>query len=117
VSGFLREVGHRPERPARDPMGKAALFSEPAQPEATGEPTASEASAAAARSTDGRRPATVVIECSACGESTRVSYVEFALGNLPFSMWLPPLPALYFNRHMTCPACAQFAWVRAHWLA
>ena len=56
MSGFLRDVGQRPERPARDPLGKAALFS------------------------DVRQPGTLVVECGACGESTRVSYVDFALG-------------------------------------
>ena len=56
VSGYLRDVGQRPERPARDPLGKAALFS------------------------DVRRPGTLVVECGACGESTRISYVDFALG-------------------------------------
>jgi hypothetical protein len=109
VSGFLREVGHRPDRPARDPMGKAALFSDAAEPDLH--------VGGAHTRPDVRRPGTVVIECSACGASTRVSYVEFAVANLPFSMWLPPLPALHHNRRMTCPACAQFTWVRAHWLA
>jgi hypothetical protein len=94
MSGYLRDVGSRPARPARDPMGKAALFSD-----------------------DTRRPGTVVIECSACGVSTRISYAEFATASLPFSIWLPPLPALKFNRRITCPACAEWAWVRAHWLA
>ena len=93
MTGYLRDVGHRPDRPARDPMGKAALFS------------------------DARRPGTVLIECSACGSSTRISYVAFAAASLPFSVWLPPLPAIRFNRHLTCPACAQRTWVRAHWLA
>jgi len=92
VSGYLREVGRRPERPARDPMGKAALFS------------------------DTRRPGTVVIECSGCGASTRLSYVDFALNTLPFSLWLPPVPSIKYNRRMTCPACAEWTWVRAHWL-
>jgi hypothetical protein len=91
LSGYLRDVGHRPERPVRDPLGKAALFS------------------------DARQPGTVVIECSACGESTRLSYVDFALANLPFSIWLPPLPNLAYNRRMTCPSCTQWTWVRAHW--
>ena len=91
MSGFLRDVGQRPARPARDPLGKAALFS------------------------DVRRPGTLVVECGACGESTRVSYVDFALANLPFSVWLPPLPNLQFNRRMTCPACNEWTWVRAHW--
>jgi hypothetical protein len=93
VSGYLRDVGQRPARPARDPMGKAALFS------------------------DARRPGTVLVECSACTASTRMSYVDFALANLPFSVWLPPVPSLHYNRRMTCPACAQWTWVRAHWLA
>jgi hypothetical protein len=92
MSGYLREVGRRPERPARDPLGKAALFS------------------------DARRPGTLVVECQSCGESTRVSYFDFALANLPFALWFPPLPNLPFNRRMTCPACADWAWMRAHWL-
>jgi hypothetical protein len=92
MSGYLRDVGRRPERPARDPMGKAALFSEP------------------------RRPGTLVVECHSCGESTRVSYVDFVLANLPFAVWLPPLPNIPFNRRMTCPACSEWAWMRAHWL-
>jgi hypothetical protein len=93
VSGFLREVGPRPERPARDPLGKAALFS------------------------DARRPGTVVIECGTCGASTRVSYVDFAIDSLPFSIWLPPIPSIPYNRRMTCPACGEWTWIKAHWLA
>jgi hypothetical protein len=91
MSGYLRDVGRRPDRPARDPLGKAALFS------------------------DVRQSGTVVIQCGACGESTRISYLDFALANLPFSVWLPPLPNLPFNRRMTCPACNQWTWTRAHW--
>jgi hypothetical protein len=93
VSGYLREVGHRPAMPARDPMGKAALFS------------------------DTRQPGTVLLECSRCGASTRLSYVDFALNALPFSIWLPPVASIKFNRRMTCPACSEWTWVRAHWLA
>ena len=74
-------------------MGKAALFS------------------------DTRRPGTVLVECSSCGASTRESYVDFALGTLPFSLWLPPVAGIKFNRRMTCPACSEWTWVRAHWLA
>ena len=109
MSGFLREVGHRPERPDRDPMGKAALFSDAREAPA---PRGSDETGDARRTRG-----TVVIECSACGASTRVSYIDFALSSLPFSIWLPPLPALEFNRRMTCPACAEWTWVRAHWLA
>ena len=92
MSGYLRDVGPRPERPARDPLGKAALFS------------------------DVRRPGTLVIECSECGESKRVSYVEFVKANLPFAVWLPPLPNIPFNRRLTCPSCDEWTWTRAHWL-
>jgi hypothetical protein len=93
VSGYLREVGTRPAHTERDPMGKAALFS------------------------DTRRPGTVVVECNSCGASTRLTYVDFALSTLPFSLWLPPIPQIHFNRRMTCPSCAEGTWVRAHWLA
>ena len=41
---------------------------------------------------------------------------HFALAHLPFSMWLPPLRQLPYNRRITCPACTEWAWVRAHWL-
>jgi hypothetical protein len=93
MSGYLRDVGTRPARPARDPLGKAALFSD-----------------------DTRRPGTLVVECRHCGVSTRISYLDFVFANLPFAVWLPPLPNLPFNRKMTCPACDEWAWMRAHWL-
>jgi hypothetical protein len=108
VSSFLRDVSARPDRPERDPMGKAALFSDtPLETEAAREP----------KPADGRRPGTVVIECGSCGASTRVSYIDFAIDSLPFTIWFPPLRALHFNRRMTCPACAEWTWVRAHWLS
>jgi len=96
--GYLRDVGARPQRPARDPLGKAALFPE--------EPIAA----------DARRLGTLVVECRECGASTRVSYVDFVLANLPFAVWLPPLPNIPFNHRMSCPACDEWTWMRAHWL-
>ncbi len=93
MSGYLREVHSRPAHPERDPMGKAALFS------------------------DTRRPGTVLVECNSCGASTRLTYVDFALSTLPFSLWLPPIPSIRYNRRMTCPSCSEWTWVRAHWLA
>jgi hypothetical protein len=93
MSEYLRDVSPRPRRPARDPLGKAALFSD-----------------------EVRRPGTLVIECSGCGTSARMTYVDFALAHLPFSIWLPPLGQLPYNRRITCPACAQWTWVRARWL-
>ena len=90
----LREVGRRP-RSARDPEGKAALFSKPAPAKTAG-------------------PGTVVVECSACGASTPLSYTDFARANLPFALWLPPV-GIRFNHRMACPACHQRTWLRAHW--
>ncbi len=92
MSRYLREVGRRP---SRDPLGKAALFSD----------------------IEVRRPGTVVLDCSSCAGSTRVSYVDFARASLPFSMWLPRLRGIPFNRRMRCPECHEWTWMRAHWLA
>jgi hypothetical protein len=93
----------------RDPAGKAALFSHGAtplvlddQPELPPEP-------------EPRRAGTLVLECSSCEVQTRVNYLDFVLLNLPISVWLP-LPGLGYNRRMTCPACGQWTWLRAHWL-
>ena len=45
-----------------------------------------------------------------------MTYIDFALAHLPFSMWLPPLRQLPYTRRITCPACTEWTWVRAHWL-
>ena len=84
MSGFLREVGHRPERPARDPLGKAALFS------------------------DARRPGTLVVECSGCGESTRVLVRRLrARATCRSRCGCRRFRASPFNRRMTCPRAAS----------
>lgn len=95
-------------------MGKAALFSDPAA-DAPATPSALSSDDHAVHS-GAHRPGTVVVECGSCDASTRVSYIDFVIDSLPFTVWLPPLPALRFNRKMTCPACGEFTWVRAHWL-
>ena len=108
-AGNLRDLGGR--RRERDPSGKAALFSHGAPPlviEDEPEPPAVEPQA--------RRFGTLVVECSACDTSTRVTYLDFLLMNLPIGVWLP-LPGLEFNRRMTCPACGQWTWLQAHWFA
>lgn len=109
MSSNLRDVGGRGR--ARDPSGKAALFSHGAPPidVDNDEPVLDEDPAP-------RRPATLVVECSACDASTRVNYLDFVLLNLPVGVWLP-LPGLGFNRRMTCPACGQWTWLQAHWFA
>lgn len=92
-----------------DPQGKRALFTgarESPQPEAGSDGKAALYSAAT------RRPATLVVECSSCHGRSRVNYVDFALRQLPFTLWMP------WRRHsrlMTCPACGRRTWLAAHW--
>ncbi len=93
MSGNMRELPRRRNRAHRDPSGTAALFSPAPRP----------------------HPGTVVVECNACGDSTPVSYLDFARANVPIAVWLPPVPGLHFNRYMSCPACSRRTWVRAHW--
>lgn len=119
MTGNLRDTAPRPERARRDPTGKRALFS--AAPEAwPSAPAAAEVKTRPTRAAPRRppvppRPGTVVIECSACDRRTRIRYLDFALLNLPVGLWLP-IPGRRYNRRMTCPACNQWAWVRAAWL-
>jgi hypothetical protein len=108
VPSNLRDVGGRGR--ARDPSGKAALFSHGATPLVVDEEPAPPPEPA------GRKVGTLVVECSACETSSRVSYLDFVLLNLPIGVWLP-LPGLGFNRRMTCPACGRWTWLQAHWLA
>ena len=52
-------------------------------------------------------------ECSSCHGRSRVSYVDFTLRQLPFTVWTP------WRRHsrlMRCPACDRRTWLAAHWL-
>jgi hypothetical protein len=113
----LRDVGSG--RRHRDPAGKAALFSHGAPPLVVddADDVALTRTRVRAVEAEGRRKTgTLVVECSACGISSRVSYLDFLLLNLPVGVWLP-LPGLGYNRRMTCPACGQWTWLRAHWLS
>lgn len=75
----------------RDPMGKAALFSQ--------------------NSPDQGALGRLGLECSRCGRETPTSLRD-ALGLLlPFTLTLPKR----FHTFMTCPACGRRTWVRAHW--
>jgi|GraSoiStandDraft_54_1057290.scaffolds.fasta_scaffold116780_2 hypothetical protein len=98
----------------RDPQGKRALFT-------VGEGEAARAPVPAGGaegkvalySSATRRPGTLVVECSSCHGRSRVSYVDFTLRQLPFTVWTP------WRRHsrlMRCPACDRRTWLAAHWL-
>jgi hypothetical protein len=108
VTSHLRDL---PRQRRRDPSGKAALFSHGAPPITP----ADVAPEPPPRHVPKRRPATLVLECSACDARVRVTYVDFVLLNLPVGLWFP-LPGLHFNHRMTCPACGQWTWLRAKWL-
>ena len=110
---------HEPKaRRTRDPLGKAALFSEvPATAASTfaaPEPEGRGATQLFSRAT--ARPGTLVVDCSGCQRRTRVSYAEFAALHFPVWLWLPA-PTRPHRHWLRCPACHRFAWIRAGWLA
>jgi hypothetical protein len=111
-TGFART---RPAPRPRDPLGKAALFSEP-EPAADDVPP-EEAGRGVAHlfSRPEPRPGTVVVDCSGCGLQTRVTYAEFAALHFPLWLWAP-LPGRSHRHWLRCPTCHHFAWMRAHWL-
>ena len=119
MSDTLRPVTRRATRERHDPTGKAALFSGVGDfadpPPITDDDSDEHADGTDALYSAEWRPFTVAIECSACGRRTRLSLLDFALANLPVGLWFP-VPGMRFNRRMTCPSCAQWAWVRARWL-
>jgi hypothetical protein len=59
-----------------------------------------------------RRPMTCTVECSACREETRVSYLELAALMFPVHVHLPFVR--YHHSWLRCPACGQRTWVRLH---
>jgi|APFre7841882630_1041343.scaffolds.fasta_scaffold148885_2 hypothetical protein len=101
--------------PTRDPLGKRALFSDPntdaPEPEAVAKTRGGKKSL---YSTAERTGGTVVLECSACHSRSRVSYLDFAIRQLPVSFWTP---WRHFSRFMTCPACGHRTWLAARWFA
>ena len=103
-------------RRTRDPLGKAALFSEvPATAASTfaaPEPEGRGATQLFSRAT--ARPGTLVVDCAGCERRTRVSYAEFAALHFPVWLWLPT-PTRPHRHWLRCPACHRFAWLRAGW--
>lgn len=120
MTGNLRDVAPHRDRSGRDPAGKRALFSTPTDSptvppaHAPVEPAAPPAEPAAPGVQGDPEPRTVVVECGECGETTRLSYFDFALLNLPISFFLP-IPGRRFKHRMTCPACSRWTWLEARW--
>lgn len=52
------------------------------------------------------------VECSACREETRVSYVELAALMFPVHFHLPLIR--YHSSWLRCPACGDRTWMRIH---
>jgi hypothetical protein len=74
---------------AREPTGKYALYS-----------------------ATQRRPYTCTVECSACREETRVSYLELGALMFPVHLHLPVIR--YHHSWFRCPACGRRTWLRVH---
>jgi hypothetical protein len=63
-------------------------------------------------SEDRRPPAveagSLVVECSACAERTRIGLVDFVIYQLPVGLWLP---RGRYDHRMTCPSCRRRTWL------
>ncbi len=59
-----------------------------------------------------KRRFTLTVECSACNDETRVTYLELAALLWPFSVHLPWLK--YHHSWFRCPACGRRTWLRIH---
>jgi hypothetical protein len=107
----------RPAPRPRDPLGKAALFSQ-GESEPVAAPVITEpegrGSAHLFSQAEGRA-GTLVVDCAACSQATRVTYAEFAALHLPVWLWIPS-PTRSHRHWLRCPACHHFAWLRARWL-
>jgi hypothetical protein len=115
-TGFTRL--HDPKaRRTRDPLGKAALFSDvPATAESTFAPPEPEGRGATQLfSRSATRPGTLVVDCSGCNRRTRISYAEFARLHVPVWLWMPS-PMRTHRHWLRCPACRHWSWLRAGWL-
>ena len=115
-SDFARTRSTRTPR-TRDPLGKAALFSDSAaetvMPVA---PADAEGRGASHLFSQAEAQAgTLVLDCSTCRQRTRVTYAEFAALHVPVWLWIPA--PLQTHRHwLRCPACHKYTWLRARWL-
>ena len=103
---------------ARDPLGKAALFSPPpmapaddllANQDRTNSVVAGKH---ALYSAGPRRKGTVVVECSRCLNHSRMTTVEAGVRIAFISAWVP---GKRFSRWMQCPECERRTWCRIHW--
>jgi hypothetical protein len=90
-----------------DPQGKRALFEMPAV-DIPADVEGHEAVYNHAHASDGVR-----IECSRCGEVSRVPITDALVSIAKLTVWLP---GPRFNRWMTCPSCGRRAWCRVRWL-
>ena len=59
-----------------------------------------------------RKSRTCTVECSACREETRVSYIELAALLFPLHFHLPVVK--YHHSWFKCPSCGRRTWLRVH---
>lgn len=55
---------------------------------------------------------TATVECSSCGERSRISTLELVARHLPWWLWVP---WQRYSNLMSCPACEQRAWLAVTW--
>lgn len=75
----------------RDPLGKAALFSQ--------------------NTPDQGSLGRLAVECSICEREAPVKLRDLPRLLFPFTLTVPRR----FHTYMTCPSCGRRTWVRAHW--
>jgi hypothetical protein len=97
-----------------DPLGRRALFAPPTPgtvpaPRVDGKESLYSAAARTGASHRAPQWATVVLDCSSCGQHSRVTWAEFAWRHLPFWLWVP---WLRYSQLMSCPACQRRTWLR-----
>ncbi|MER3396014.1 MAG: hypothetical protein C4318_00900 [Acidimicrobiia bacterium] len=103
----------RSKRRPFNPSGKEALFSVAdagAARRISGAAVADaiEAGRGALFCLDRRRIGTVLVECSSCGRSSRISWLELVLARLPVSFWVP---FRSYDHFMRCPSCSKMTWL------
>lgn len=114
-SPFPRIPEPRPRRPKRrsfNPSGKEALFSvadSGAGRRISGEAVADAmGSGRAALFGPGRKEIGMArVDCSSCGRSARISWLQLALARFPLSVWIP---FKRYDHFMRCPSCARMTW-------
>jgi hypothetical protein len=92
-----------------DPMGKRALFGPPPMHGEQQLPGSHDPGREAYFSSGPHETGTVVVDCSRCGEKTRISVLDAGIRLASLSLWIP---GKRHSRRIRCPSCDHRAWCR-----